>query len=113
MANVFIVLASIILTALCFAAVGYLVILYCHPEEKEMNSSMVYKIFIVLGFTGGIVQIAMIPLDVENIRSDYGLSMYTAWTLILLINVILMVLIVPFLLFFYETDTDANVVSSA
>lgn len=53
----------------------------------------------------------MIPLDVENIRSDYGLSMYTAWTLILLINVILMVLIVPFLLFFYETDTDANVVN--
>ena len=110
MANVFIVLASIVLTTLCFAAIGYLVILYCHPEEKEMNSGIVYKVFIVLGFTGGIVQIAMIPLDVENIRSDYGLSMYSAWTIILLINVILMVLIVPFLLFFYETDTDANVV---
>ncbi len=106
MANGFIIIATIILSILCFGVVGYMVILYTHPDEKDIKSSIVYKVFVVLGFTGGIIQIAMIPLDIENTRSDYGLSMYTAWTIILIFNAVMMVLIVPFMLFFYETDSD-------
>lgn len=65
----------------------------------------------MLGFTGGILQVALVPLDVANIRSDYGLSMYTAWMIVLITNVVMMILVVPFILFFYETDTEANILT--
>ena len=65
----------------------------------------------VLGFTGGIIQIALIPLDVANIRESFGLSMYTAWMIILITNVVLMVLVIPYILFFYETDPEVNVLT--
>lgn len=57
------------------------------------------------------MQIALIPLDVANIRSEYDLSMYSAWMIILITNVILMILVIPYILFFYETDPEANVLT--
>lgn len=65
----------------------------------------------MLGFTGGIVQIALIPLDVANFRAEYGLSMYIAWMIIMITNVVLMILVIPYILFFYETDPEANVLT--
>ena len=58
----------------------------------------------------GILQIALIPLDVDNFRSEYGLSMYTAWMIIMITNAVLMILMVPFVQFYYETDNDASIV---
>lgn len=47
MANIFIIFASIIICILTFVGVGYLVIFYTHPDEKEYKSSWFYKIVVV------------------------------------------------------------------
>ena len=65
------------------------------------------------GFTLGVLQLLLIPLDVENARSDFGLDMYSLWSISLYSNAVFMVLLVPFLLFYYETDNEANVVRAA
>lgn len=59
------------------------------------------------GFSSGIIQVFLIPLDIENTRSNFGLDMHGAWTAFLVINSILLILVIPYLLFYYETDCDA------
>ncbi len=119
MINIFIVVASVVVSVLVFLSVGYLVVLYAHPDERDFKNSLVYKLFVVsaadqvAGFTLGVLQVLLIPLDVENARSDFGFDMYYLWSVSLYTNAVFMVLLIPFLLFFYETDNEANVVASA
>jgi len=111
MANVFIVIVSIVLLLLTAAAVTYLMILYSHPEEREVKGAIAYRVFIIVGFTAGIGQMALIPLDTENTRANFGLDMETLWDIFLIFNAVMMILVLPFLLFYYETDTEANIVT--
>lgn len=47
MANLFIVFVTVFLAVLTFCLVGYLVILYSHPDEKDYSSSLFYKLVVV------------------------------------------------------------------
>lgn len=118
MANFVLIILFIVLALVSFMACGYLVMLWSHPDEKDDLKIKVYTVIVVisnnqvLGFTSGIVQISLIPLDVNDARNEYGLSMYTAWMILLITNSILMILVVPFLQFYYETDHEASFVPS-
>lgn len=111
MANIFIVITFIILLLLTIAVVAYCFVLYCHPDEKESRASYFYFGVVILGFASGITHVALIPLDVENSREGYGLRMTTLWNIFTVFNATLMILVVPYLLFFYETDSEANIVT--
>lgn len=62
------------------------------------------------GFTSGLLQIALVPLDVQNTQGDMGLSMYTAWLVLLITNSTLMIFVIPYLLFYYDSDPEVGIV---
>lgn len=48
----------------------------------------------------------MLPLDVSNTRGDAGLDMKTFWYTIYCLIAVFVFLVLPFSLFFYETEGD-------
>lgn len=55
----------------------------------------------------------MLPLDVGNTRENSNVNMKIFWYIIYMIALALVVVVLPFALFFYETDEDDKFVSAS
>lgn len=71
------------------------------------------KIIIVLGLTICQAQALLVPLDVA-FKSNYPnlwtnqLNMSTLWLILYIALLVLICLLIPFAIFFYETDSEDN-----
>ena len=66
--TIFIWIAAVIITILSLIGSVYFVIIFAHPDEKSFTGNLIYKIFIILGFSFLIILTLILPLDIEVAR---------------------------------------------
>ena len=113
--DVFLIIITIIMGLLLLYVNIYLLALYCHPEDRGFGTSCICKIIVVslftyikqvFGLTLSWAQALLLPVDVANIRYNSGMDMLIAWQIIYVSILVTSVLIIPFSIFFYESDED-------
>lgn len=57
-------------------------------------------------------QMLLLPLDVANYRNDSNIQMRTFWYIIYLTSAAFICIVLPFALFYYETDEEKEFVSA-
>jgi LMBR1 domain-containing protein 1 len=106
MSNGLLIALAIIFVFILLAINIYILALYVHAEDKGFGTALYCKILVVLGLTLCQAQALLVPLDVANdslIVTD-GLNMQSFWYFIYIIVLIFICALLPFALFFYETD---------
>ena len=106
----FLIIVTIILSVLLFIINFYILVIYCHPDDKGLGSHIVLKFLVIIGLTLSWAQVLMVPLDVANARSNGGLDMQTFWYFIYCIIAFMVTVFLPFSIFLYETDEDKSLV---
>ena len=105
---IFIIVITIMLFAFNIIILAY----YCHPDDKGFGSSLICKIFIVIGLTLSWAQVLMLPLDVSNNRSfSGGINMQLFWYIVYISTAIMVTFILPALTAYYESDPDDNCIT--
>ncbi|KAG2444566.1 hypothetical protein HXX76_001311 [Chlamydomonas incerta] len=112
--NWFLILVAAVVSVLVLCGCIYLLVEYQHPEDR--NQAWVPKIVVVFSMTLAIWSVLLFPLDVANTQAcaqnispsacTYTLPMHQLWYAVFISNLVLVFLIIPFTLFFYESDSD-------
>ncbi|KYR01427.1 hypothetical protein DLAC_01911 [Tieghemostelium lacteum] len=102
MVNVFMIIVAIVVAALVVLGSIYLIAYFQHPDDK--NVAWLPKIIVVLGLVLAAISILMLPLDVANNGGQGGFPMDTMWLVIYIIVAVFAVVIVPFAMFYYESE---------
>ena len=108
MNNGLLIALAIIFVFILIAINIYILILYVHSDDKGWGTALYCKILVVVGLTLCQAQALLIPLDVANnsAQNDGGIDMKGFWLFIYMTVIIFICLLMPFALFFYETDED-------
>ncbi|KAH7618932.1 putative LIMR family protein [Nannochloris sp. 'desiccata'] len=112
--NWFLIIVVAVVALLTIALSLYLLVIYQHPEDK--NQAWFPKVVVVLGMSVAIYTVLMFPLDVANQQSctldiplvdcTYTFPMDTLWEALYIANMILVFVLIPFSIFFYEADSE-------
>ena len=89
----------------------YLMVLYIHVDDKGLGNVIYTKILVIIGLTLAQAQALMVPLDVANrtaVDSD-SLDMQAFWFFLYIIILIFIALLIPYAIFFYESDHDDHI----
>ena len=97
---------TIIFTFLLILINTYVMIIYIHPDDKGLGNALFYKILVVAGLTLSFGQVMMIPLDISNSRTNGSIDMLVFWQMVYVLIFIMLVFILPFAIFLYESDPD-------
>lgn len=108
MDNGLLIALAIIFTIILIGINIYVLALYSHTEDKGFGTALYCKLLVVIGLTLCQAQALMVPLDVANLSAidESGIGMKGFWYFIYLLVLILICLLMPFALFFYETDEE-------
>lgn len=87
----------------------YLMIVYIHPDDKGVGSALAYKVLVVAGMSVSFGLVLMLPLDVSNARHGGGLNMKDFWLAMYVAVFVLVVFLLPFGIFLYESDPDRSI----
>lgn len=106
MSNAVLIVLACIFVAILIAINIYILALYVHTDDKGFGTALYCKILVVLGLTLCQAQALLVPLDVANnsAQNSYGIDMKGFWLFIYAVVLIFITLLLPFALFFYETD---------
>lgn len=112
--NWFLIIVVAVVALLTIALSLYLLVIYQHPEDK--NQAWFPKVVVVLGMSVAIYTVLMFPLDVANQQSctldiplvdcSYTFPMDTLWEALYIANMIIVFVLIPFSIFFYEADSE-------
>ena len=109
MINLFILFAILIVSLLSVVCSFYFVVYFSHPEEKEFNCHYFFKGCVIFGYSFLPLQILILPLDIENYRSDYGLSMSFFYIFYIVTALGIILLLVPALMSLYQSDENGSI----
>ena len=109
MINLFILFAILIVTLISIIGSFYFVVYFGHPEEKEFTCHYFFKGCVILGYSFLPLQILILPLDIENYRSDYGLSMSFFYIFYVVAALGIILVLVPGLMSMYQSDENATI----
>lgn len=119
--NVALVIVAAVVSVLVLLVSVYLLVNYQHPDDA--NQAYFPKLVVVLGITVAVLSILMLPADVANRqackRAVYNgacaltLPMKTLWLVVYILDAVLVFLVIPFAMFYYEGDQDKSVISSS
>jgi LMBR1 domain-containing protein 1 len=105
--DVFMIVMTCVLAVLLLIVNIYLLAYYCHPDDRGFGSSLICKVVVVMGMTLSWAQVLMLPLDVSNARSfGGGIRMDLFWEIVYLATAVMVLIIIPALTFWYESDPD-------
>ena len=65
-----------------------------------------------MGYILAQAQIMMLPLDVQNSREGTNFEMYMMWYIVIMASLFYITVVLPFGVFFAETDEEKEFVSS-
>jgi len=99
-----IVIASVMMLVL--TAISIYILVY-FQDEADKNTAYFPKILVVFSLTLSFAMILMLPMDVANARTNGGLAMNGLWIAVFIMAVVLIVIVLPFSIFFYEAE-DPN-----
>ncbi|EFA76425.1 LMBR1-like conserved region-containing protein [Heterostelium album PN500] len=102
MVNIFMIIVCVAITVLIMLASLYLIVYFQHPDDK--NVAYFPKIIVILGIGLASISILMLPLDVANKGGEGGFPMETLWIVVYIAIAVFAIVIVPFAMFFYESD---------
>ncbi|CAD8143814.1 unnamed protein product [Paramecium octaurelia] len=106
----FLIIVTIVMALLLLFVNFYLLVLYCHPDDSGWGSSLVCKVFVIIGMTLTWAQVLMLPLDAANSRGlGEGLDMDFFWKFIYMLILIFGTLFIPFAQYYYESDDEKSV----
>lgn len=108
MDNGLLIALAIIFVLILLAINIYLLALYVHVDDKGWGTAVYCKILVIVGLTLCQAQALMVPLDVANnsAQDSSGIDMKGFWLFIYGTVIVFICLLLPFALFFYETDED-------
>jgi len=107
--DVWLILLTIVFSCVTVLVNTYLMIIYIHPDDKGLGNNILYKVLVVLGLSTCFGLILLLPLDVSNARSNGGLDITTFWLTLYVLVFILVVFLLPFSIFLYESDPDRSI----
>lgn len=112
--NVVLLIISIIVCIVTFIFNVYILINYQHPDDS--NQAYFPKVLVVLGLSVAEISILMLPADVANKHAckhsiwngacNYTLPMKQLWYAVYIIDAVLVFLVIPFAIFYYEGDQE-------
>lgn len=95
----------------------YILVHFQHPEDR--NQAWFPKFVVVFGLTLSVLSILLLPLDVANRAAcadsivlsacNFALPMLQLWYAVYMAMFVMIVVVVPWTLFFYEQDSDVSV----
>lgn len=107
--DAWLILMSITFSILIVIITTYLMILYIHPDDKGIGNSLAYKLLVVVGLSTCFGLVLLLPLDVSNARNNGGLDITTFWLVMYVLVFVLVVFMLPFAIFLYESDPDRSI----
>lgn len=112
--NWFLIIVVAVIAILTILLSLYLIVIYQHPEDK--NQAWFPKIVLLLGLCVSIWTVLLFPLDVANQEScsydvplgdcSFTFPMQAMWEGLYIANMILVFVLIPFTMFFYESDSE-------
>ncbi|KAL2902119.1 hypothetical protein RDABS01_000543 [Bienertia sinuspersici] len=115
--NLALLIVAIIVCVLVFVFNVYLLVNYQHPDD--VNQAYFPKFVVVLGLSVAVISILMLPADVANRHAcrhalyngacQLTLPMKQLWIAVYIVDAILVFIIIPFAMFYYEGDQDKTV----
>jgi LMBR1 domain-containing protein 1 len=112
--NVALVIVAAVVSVLVLLVSVYLLVNYQHPDD--VNQAYFPKLVVVLGLTVAVLSILMLPADVANRQAcrkavyngacSLTLPMRTLWLVVYIVDAVLVFLVIPFAMFYYEGDQD-------
>lgn len=106
--DTFLIIATILFGILTVLVNIYLLALYCHPDDKGLGTSGFAQVVVVLGLTLSWAIVLMLPLDVGNAHGDGSLDMTSFWIAVFMIIAIVIAVLIPCAIYFYESDEDES-----
>lgn len=105
MVDAFLVIAVIVLAVVLAIGIVLLIIKFGHEDDK--NQAKFPKLVTFLGLWIAFATVLIVPYDVANARgTGGGLRIDVLWQILYIIIAILAFALIPFAVFFYESDTD-------
>lgn len=87
----------------------YLFFLYCSPDDNSYGMGWVAKAIVIFANVVIWSFIMVIPLDVANSRgAGGGINMDLLYMILFIIYFVMIVFVLPFTLFLYESDPDRS-----
>jgi LMBR1 domain-containing protein 1 len=118
--NLALVIVAAVVSVIVLLVSFYLLINYQHPDDA--NQAYFPKLVVVVGLTVAAISILMLPADVANRQAcrhaiyngacNLTLPMKTLWIIVYIVDAVLVFLVIPFAMFYYEGDQDKCVGSS-
>ena len=115
MADPFLIVVILIVTLILLVVNLYILVYFQHPDDK--NTAYFPKILVVLGLAFAEAAILLLPLDVSNKAGSVactngwgsasfcgGLDMQAMWETISMAIVVIVVVLIPYAIFMYESD---------
>eukprot|EP01118_Nematostelium_gracile_P010170 TRINITY_DN3485_c0_g1_i1.p1 TRINITY_DN3485_c0_g1~~TRINITY_DN3485_c0_g1_i1.p1 ORF type:complete len:488 (-),score=119.73 TRINITY_DN3485_c0_g1_i1:108-1571(-) len=107
MVNGFLIAVAVVVPIVIVAVNLYILVYFQHEEDK--NTAIFPKIVVITGLTLTCLNVLLLPFDVANARSDGGFPMQTIWLVFYVIVAVMIVVILPFSIFYYEAeDPDSS-----
>ncbi|PRP86042.1 LMBR1-like region-containing protein [Planoprotostelium fungivorum] len=102
MVNVILIVIAVVMSLVILASCIYVLVYF--SDEADKNTAYFPKGLVVLGLFLSFVMILLLPLDVANARTNGGLAMNGLWIAAFIAAVVLIVIVLPFAIFFYEAE---------
>lgn len=111
MVDVWLIIATIVVSVVLLVCCFYLYVVYCHPQDKGFGSKIYFKIVVISGMYLCAALVLSLPMDVANSRGiGGGLDIQGLAKAIFIIMFAYIVVLLPFSIFLYETDDDKTLV---
>ncbi|CAK4078465.1 unnamed protein product [Aphanomyces euteiches] len=118
MMNWFLVVVVVVMTFAFAAANVYILVYFQHPDDK--NTAYMPKLLVVFGLLLAEACVLLLPLDVANNSTAIGctagwnsacgnLDMETLWLIVFMAIAVFLVVLLPYSIYFYESDDDFEV----
>ena len=87
----------------------YILVYFCHPDDRGSCVGWVLKIIVIIGLTLSWIQVLLLPIDVSNNRTfGGGLNMRIFWYIIYIITIVYILIISPISSSYYESDDSLS-----
>lgn len=101
------IVTLVVMIILIFGGIAVLFVNFSHPDDS--NQAFFPRAVCVLGLFLAIASVMALPLDVainSFVLDSVSINMHLVWLILGLTISIFMVLIIPFAMFYYESETD-------